>query len=390
MKKILTMVLGLGCVLTAMACSSGSDDVDGVTGATQPSGGDEGTAKGKALVVYFSRAGENWQVGVVERGNTAVMVDYIKEAANVDVFEIVPVVAYPENYQECIEYVTNEINNNERPAYQGDVENIGDYGTVFIGGPIWWARPPMIIRTFLEAHPELGGKTLVPFGTHGGSGVGSYTSLLREYFPEATILEALGIAGVDIRSESARTTVENWLKRLGLDKESTGQNDDYDMEQVKQEIEQWLTEWGQAMVDADTAKLSSMMADDIVVRHITGRTQTKREWLDEVASGSMDYHEIHYRDVEVNVIDRNNAELSYTSVITATIWGGYGTWTLQGSGRLARRNGKWISINRDSASGIRQTRSTLPAAGGTAYSLNGILSTGRGIYIKNGKKYYSR
>ena len=390
MKKILTMVLGLGCVLTAMACSSGSDDVDSVTGATQPSGGDEGTAKGKALVVYFSRAGENWQVGVVERGNTAVMLDYIKEAANVDVFEIVPVVAYPENYQECIEYVTNEINNNERPAYQGDVENIGDYGTVFIGGPIWWARPPMIIRTFLEAHPELGGKTLVPFGTHGGSGVGSYTSLLREYFPEATILEALGIAGVDIRSESARTTVENWLKRLGLDKESTGQNDDYDMEQVKQEIEQWLTEWGQAMVDADTAKLSSMMADDIVVRHITGRTQTKREWLDEVASGSMDYHEIHYRDVEVNVIDRNNAELSYTSVITATIWGGYGTWTLQGSGRLARRNGKWISINRDSASGIRQTRSTLPAAGGTAYSLNGILSTGRGIYIKNGKKYFSR
>lgn len=222
MKKILTMMLALGCVLTAMACSSGNDDVDGVTGATQPSRGDKGTAKGKTLVVYFSRAGENWQVGVVERGNTAIMVDYIKDAADVDVFEIVPEVAYPENYQECIEYVTNEINNNERPAYKGDVENIGDYETVMIGGPIWWARPPMIIRTFLEAHPELADKTLVPFGTHGGSGVGSYTSLLREYFPEATILEALGIAGVDIRNDASRTTVENWLKRLGLDKESTG------------------------------------------------------------------------------------------------------------------------------------------------------------------------
>ena len=387
MKKILTMMLGLGCVLMAMACSSGNDDVDGVTGATQPSGGDEGTAKGKTLVVYFSRAGENWQVGVVERGNTAIMVDYIKDAANVDVFEIVPEVAYPENYQECIEYVNNiEIPQNLRPAYKGDVENIGDYETVMIGGPIWWARPPMIIRTFLEAHPELANKTLVPFGTHGGSGVGSYTSLLREYFPEATILEALGIAGVDIRSESARTTVGNWLKRLGLDRESTNQHDEYDMEQVKQEIEQWLTQWGQAMVDADTVKLGSMMADDIVLRHITGQTQTKREWLDEVASGSMDYHEIHYRDVNINVIDRDNAELSYTSVITATIWGGYGTWTLQGSGRLARRNGKWISINRDSASGIRQTRST-SVDNDTAYSLSGIPSKGRGIYIKNGKKF---
>ena len=89
MKKILTMMLGLGCVLTAMACSSGNDDVDGTTGATQQNGDDgQGATNGKMLVVYFSRAGENWQVGYVERGNTAIMVDYIKEQADVDVFEV--------------------------------------------------------------------------------------------------------------------------------------------------------------------------------------------------------------------------------------------------------------------------------------------------------------
>lgn len=179
----------------------------------------------KMLVVYFSRAGENWHVGVVERGNTAVMVDYIQEFADVDVFEVKPVVPYPEGYQDCIEYVTDEINRNDRPAYVGDITNINDYDVVFIGGPIWWARPPMILRTFIEAHPELAGKRLVPFGTHGGSGVSSYTSLLKEYFPDANILEALGISGASVRNQSSKATVENWLKKLGLDRASTGIQD---------------------------------------------------------------------------------------------------------------------------------------------------------------------
>lgn len=96
MKKLITITLALCSVIVAMACSSSEPEIDGVTGATeQTDGNDDGTAAGKMLVVYFSRAGENWQVGYVERGNTAIMVDYIKEHADVDVFEIVPEVAYP-------------------------------------------------------------------------------------------------------------------------------------------------------------------------------------------------------------------------------------------------------------------------------------------------------
>ena len=222
MRKLTTLMLALGCVLVALACGSSDPDVDGTTGATQQNGDGSGAANGKMLVVYFSRAGENWQVGYVERGNTAIMVDYIREQTDVDVFEIVPEVAYPEAYDECIAYVNDvEVPQNLRPAYKNDVTNLADYETVFIGGPIWWARPPMIIRTFLEAHPELKDKTLIPFGTHGGSGVSSYTTLLKEYFPNATILEALGINGASIRDASSKTTVGNWLKRLGVDKQST-------------------------------------------------------------------------------------------------------------------------------------------------------------------------
>jgi len=176
-----------------MACGSNDPDVDGVTGATKQNGeSGKGTAKGKMLLVYFSRAGENWQVGYVERGNTAIMADNIRELADVDVFEIVPEEAYPAAYNECISYVN-------------DVE----------------IPPPMIIRTFMEAHPELADKTIIPFGTHGGSGVGSYTTLIKEYFPNATVLESLGIAGVSIRDASSKQTVENWLKKLGVDKQST-------------------------------------------------------------------------------------------------------------------------------------------------------------------------
>ena len=223
MKKLLTIMLALCAFIVALACGSDDPEVDGTTGATEQTGGEgEGTAKGKMLVVYFSRADENWQVGYVERGNTAIMVDYIKELANVDVFEIVPEVAYPAVYDECTAYVTQEINENHRPKYKNDITNIADYETVFIGGPIWWGRPPMLFRTFFEAHPELDGKTIIPFGTHGGSGVGSYKTLIQEYYPNATILESLGISGSSIRDAASKTTVANWLKKLGVDKQSTG------------------------------------------------------------------------------------------------------------------------------------------------------------------------
>lgn len=226
MRKNVFVWITLCLSVVAVSCEGNDPETDGITGATeQPGSNGSGSAiSGKrSLVVYFSRAGENWQVGNVERGNTAIMVDYIKELANVDVFEIVPEKPYPDNYTECVRYVNDvEIPQNLRPAYKGDIESLADYDNIFIGGPVWYGQPPMIIRTFIEAHQsELSSKTLITFGTHGGSGVGSYSSLIRSYFPDAKQLESLGIAGADIRSGASKTRVENWLKRIGLDKGST-------------------------------------------------------------------------------------------------------------------------------------------------------------------------
>lgn len=392
MRKIVMLWMIFCLSVVTFACESNNPEVDDTTGSTEQTGGnDNGNAPSgkRSLVVYFSRAGENWQVGNVERGNTAVMVDYIKELANVDVFEIVPEKPYPEDYMECVRYVNDvEIPQNLRPAYKGDVENLADYDNIFIGGPIWSGQPPMIIRTFIEAHQsELSGKTFVPFGTHGGSGVSSYSSLIRSYFPDAKQLESLGIAGTDIRSDASKTRVENWLKRIGLDKESTNTNYDNDMEKAREEIQQYLSEWCKAMVDADTEKLGSMMADDIILRHITGQTQTKQEWLDEVASGSMDYHNIEQRDVNIQFINSETADVSFTSVITATIWGSYGTWTLHNTMRLARINGRWIRVKDDYTSGVNRISST-PSTDTPEYTLGGVLTKGgKGVIIKNKKKY---
>ena len=396
MRKIFMIWMILCLSVVALGCESNVPEADDTTGSTEQTGGnDNGNDNGNAtsgkrsLVVYFSRAGENWQVGNVERGNTAVMVDYIKELANVDVFEIVPETPYPEDYMECVRYVNDiEIPQNLRPAYKGDMENLADYDNIFIGGPIWSGQPPMIIRTFIEAHQsELSGKTFIPFGTHGGSGVSSYSSLIRSYFPNAKQLESLGIAGTDIRSDASKSRVENWLKRIGLDKASTNTNSDNDMEKAREEIRQFLDEWRTAMIDADTVKLGSMLADDIILRHITGQTQTKREWLDEVAGGSMDYHEIEQRDVNIEFVNNEIADVAFTSIITATIWGSRGTWTFHSTMRLARINGHWIRVHEDYVSGINKISST-PSADAPEYTLGGMLiKGGKGIVIKNGKKY---
>ena len=86
------------------ACGKGetTPEPDAVSGASIPSqegGNDNSAGEGKSLIVFFTRAGENWQVGVVEKGNTAIMAGYIQEYTKADVFEIVPEVAYPQGYR---------------------------------------------------------------------------------------------------------------------------------------------------------------------------------------------------------------------------------------------------------------------------------------------------
>ncbi|MFQ7291905.1 MAG: flavodoxin [Monoglobales bacterium] len=165
------------------------------------------------LIAYFSRAGENWQVGYVEKGNTAVIAEYIESMVDADVFEIQAVDSYPESYDETLTRVNRERDNNERPQFVGEIQNIDQYDIVFLGYPIWYGGLPMILYTFLEKY-DMSGKTIIPFSTHGGSGWGSTLSELGELCPDAELIEGFSTAGTNARS--AQADVEEWLEGLAL------------------------------------------------------------------------------------------------------------------------------------------------------------------------------
>lgn len=92
----------------------------------------------KKLVVYFSKAGENYNVGNVEVGNTSLMAAYIKEYLNADSFEIIPVKAYSSNYKSSTEEAKKEKDENVKPEIKNKLDNIRDYDIIFLGYPIWW------------------------------------------------------------------------------------------------------------------------------------------------------------------------------------------------------------------------------------------------------------
>lgn len=168
------------------------------------------------LIAYFSRAGENWNVGFVEKGNTAIMGEYIQDFTGGDIFEIIPETPYPDDYATMLDMAQNEIDTDARPAIKDRLENLNDYSIVFIGSPVWHEVPPMIMRTFYETYPDLAQKTIVPFGTHGGSGINSCINLIREYFPEATLLDSYGVSGERVRDEESKHNVRSWLQQIGI------------------------------------------------------------------------------------------------------------------------------------------------------------------------------
>ena len=169
------------------------------------------------LVVYFSHAGENYNVGVIEEGNTAKMGKIIAEQMNADIFELVPVVEYPMDYDSCLDVATEEQRTNARPDYVDEIENWEQYDTVFIGYPIWWGEIPNIVYTFMEAY-DFTGKTVIPFNTHEGSGQARSQRDIEELLTNATVLKGLAVRGSKAQNDAEGTgaDVANWLKSIGL------------------------------------------------------------------------------------------------------------------------------------------------------------------------------
>ena len=173
----------------------------------------------KVLVCYFSRAGENYNVGVVPTGNTEdfaknIVAKLKEDGHEVDEFKITPVTPYPDTYDDCLAKAMEERSMQDRPDYEGDVD-VAAYDTIFFGYPIWCSDLPMIAYNFLEKH-SFEGKKLYPFCTHEGAGeVGTFTTvgnLAVGAFRE----EGLAMNGTLARQEGGKKQVDYWVGQAAI------------------------------------------------------------------------------------------------------------------------------------------------------------------------------
>jgi len=167
-------------------------------------------------MVYFSREGENYTAsGPVDkgRGNTAVLAGFIQDAIGCDTFRIQSAERYPTSYEEMLTIGQAEQDQNARPAITNiaSLPDLAPYNTILLGSGIWWGMPPMIMRTFCET-VDLTGKTIIPFTTSGGSGLGTAVSDYETYSKGSVSSNGFTTPGEIV--DDARTAATTWAQSL--------------------------------------------------------------------------------------------------------------------------------------------------------------------------------
>lgn len=168
----------------------------------------------KCLIAYYSRNGQNYVSGrIVDLaiGNTEVVANMIEEITGGDMFQIESVNPYPRDYTETTEVAKDELRANARPELTNHIIDMDSYDVIFLGYPNWWGTCPMPVFTFLEEY-DLGGKTIVPFCTHEGSGLGCSEKDIAKLCQKATILKGIAIHGAS--AGSTEKSVANWLDKI--------------------------------------------------------------------------------------------------------------------------------------------------------------------------------
>ena len=154
------------------------------------------------LVAYFS-----WS------GNTAMVAKQIHNHVGGDIFEICAEESYSSVYRDVVNRARQELRANERPELKVDLKTIAPYDTIFIGYPNWCNTFPAPVLTFLSNH-DFSGKTIIPFCTHGGGGIGNSISDFSKNCPSGNILNGLSINGSLVSRNNIE--VKDWLDNLTL------------------------------------------------------------------------------------------------------------------------------------------------------------------------------
>lgn len=169
------------------------------------------------LIAYYSRRGQNYVGGTIKdlpMGNTEVVAQKIERLTGGDMYRIDTVKKYPSDYTACTEVAQRELRENARPKLVDKVDDMEQYDLVFLGYPNWWGTMPMAVYTFLESY-DFTGKTVVPFCTHEGSGMGHSIADIRRLAPGAKVFDGVAIRGSNVArsDEEVRKLVEQIKKK---------------------------------------------------------------------------------------------------------------------------------------------------------------------------------
>lgn len=165
----------------------------------------------KNLIAFYSRADENYVSGMMRHldiGNTEVAAGIIEKFIDADMFKIEQLQAYAKDYNTCIAQAQEDQKRDARPKLKAYPNSIDGYDTIYLGFPNYWSTMPMAVFTFLE-HFDFSGKTIKPFCTHEGSGMGSSERDIRRLCPNAKVEKGLAIRGGSVRQ--AEKEIERWL-----------------------------------------------------------------------------------------------------------------------------------------------------------------------------------
>ena len=209
MKK-LKILISLFLAATCMATACGATNID------NPNKDMNNKKDKKNLVAYYSRRGMNYVNGNIvnlEVGNTEVVAGKIEALTGSDIFRIETIKIYPEDYNETTEVAQQEKNDNARPALTATIPDMDEYEVIYLGYPIWWGTFPMAVYTFLESY-DFTGKTIVPFCTHEGSGLGASIRDIKRALPDSDVMDALALKGSNVSSSDGQ--IEQWLKKNGM------------------------------------------------------------------------------------------------------------------------------------------------------------------------------
>lgn len=165
----------------------------------------------KNLIAFYSRADENYVNGMIKHlniGNTEVAAGIIEKFIDADMFKIEQIQAYAKDYNTCIAQAQEDQKRDARPELKAYPDSIAGYETIYLGFPNYWSTMPMAVFTFLE-HFDFSGKTIKPFCTHEGSGMGSSERDIRRLCPNAQVEKGLAIRGGSVKQ--AEKEIERWL-----------------------------------------------------------------------------------------------------------------------------------------------------------------------------------